>query len=117
MRVIIAGGRDFRPTLRWLGLVVSHLIELKATTIISGRARGADTFGERISAALCAKPALYPADWKLHGKAAGHIRNHQMAENADAVILLPGGAGTANMFATAQKLDLQIVDLRETSFD
>jgi len=117
MRVIIAGGRDFRPTLRWLGLVVNELIQLGATQIVSGRARGADTFGEAISAALCTKPALFPADWDEHGRAAGPIRNHQMAENADAVILLPGGAGTANMFATAQKLDLRIVDLRETSFD
>lgn len=45
------------------------------------------------------KLTKFPADWDKFGKAAGHIRNKQMAEEADALLLIWDGEskGSANM--------------------
>jgi hypothetical protein len=53
---------------------------------------------------------VFPADWKTHGKAAGPIRNRQMAKNAEALIALWDGnsRGTKNMIETATKLGLKV---------
>lgn len=47
----------------------------------------------------------FPADWKTHGMAAGHIRNHAMAKASDAAIILWDGEsrGAANMIKQSQK--------------
>lgn len=45
----------------------------------------------------------FKSDWEKHGKAAGPIRNKKMAEYADAVILFPGGKGTASMKKEAER--------------
>jgi UDP-N-acetylmuramoylalanine-D-glutamate ligase len=53
---------------------------------------------------------VYPADWKLHGKSAGHIRNQQMLDESkpDIVIAFPGGRGTANMIKRAKKAGVEV---------
>jgi uncharacterized phage-like protein YoqJ len=42
---------------------------------------------------------IYPANWRKYGKRAGHRRNQQMADNADALIALWDGEspGTRDM--------------------
>ena len=59
----------------------------------------------------CLEIFLIP-DWEHFGRAAGPIRNKKMAEYADAVILFPGGKGTASMLKEAQKAELTIYDYR-----
>jgi hypothetical protein len=72
--------------------------------------QGADRYGE-VWALNKGIPVTYMrADWKTHGKAAGPIRNRQMAEYSDAVVLFPGGAGTLSMKAQAEKAGLIIFD-------
>lgn len=57
----------------------------------------------------------FPADWKKYGKAAGPIRNDQMAQVADMVIAFWDGKskGTENMLRMANKygvkMDVQLV--------
>ncbi len=55
----------------------------------------------------------FPADWDKHGKAAGPIRNKQMAEYADALLLIWDGnsRGSMNMKKEAEKANLQIVEI------
>lgn len=47
----------------------------------------------------------FPADCKLHRKAAGPIRNEQMAQYADALILVWDGksAGSSSMLGLARR--------------
>lgn len=52
---------------------------------------------------------LFPADWKLHGKSAGFIRNTQMAAVAQRLIAFPGGKGTDHMIRTAQALKIPVI--------
>ena len=109
MKTIVAGSRK---------ATYDHVKEALAlcpwaaeiSTVISGTAQGADQYGEAW-ALLCGLPIeRYPADWGKHGKAAGPIRNRQMAENAEALIAVWDGAsrGTKNMIDTAKSLGLRV---------
>lgn len=112
MKVIIAGGRDHAPTPDEERCVRAVLAHNKATEVVSGGARGVDLWGENLAGLLGLTVKRFPADWERHGRSAGPIRNKQMADYADALIALPGGRGTANMVATARRLDLKVFDLR-----
>lgn len=117
MRVIVAGGRDFKETTENLLWLLATLKNLGATTILCGCARGADELGAYASKRLGLMLERYPADWDRYGKRAGPIRNRQMACNADALIAFPGGLGTANMKLEAQSRNLKIIEYMETSLN
>lgn len=73
------------------------------TEIVSGGARGIDTLGEQLADKLLIPVRRFPADWDTHGRAAGFIRNTEMAKHADALLAVWDGKsrGTAHMIATA----------------
>ena len=91
------------------------------TTVIHGAARGADTLASRwvreMNSMRNHDPIITeieePAKWKLHGKAAGPIRNQLMLveHKPDMVLAFPGGKGTANMIKIARWNGVPIVDL------
>lgn len=113
MRVIIAGGRDFVPKLRhWLMLDDLHE-QIQITRVICGMARGADLFGRNWAISVGMPVSEFPADWNKYGKSAGYLRNVQMAENADAVVLFAGGKGTQHMANIAREKGLKIYDWRD----
>ena len=109
MRIIIAGGRDFKPSEQDWFLVRDLLIAHRATEIISGGARGADAFGERMGNRMGITVRVFSAEWNKYGKLAGPRRNRLMAEYADAIILMPGGRGTDNMRFHARSNGLKIL--------
>lgn len=102
-KVIIAGGRDLVLTSDQITEAVAKSGFL-VTQIVSGNAKGVDTSGENWANAHGIAVVLFPALWDLHGKAAGPIRNREMATFADCLIAFPGGPGTANMIATMKRL-------------
>lgn len=67
--------------------------------IISGGARGADALGERFAKEHGHALEIHPAEGDKRGKAAGMIRNREMAKVADKVIAIWDGKsrGTKNM--------------------
>lgn len=97
MKVIVAGGRDYKPTSEAKEWLISKLKELKTTAIVCGCAKGADTFGKNVAIELGIEVLYFPPMWEEFGKSAGYKRNVQMAEIADHVILFPGGKGTEHM--------------------
>jgi hypothetical protein len=110
MKLIIAGGRYYAFTEADREFLDSMLDEV--TEVVSGGATGADKCGE-LWANLNGIPIkLFAADWNLLGRKAGPIRNQQMAEYADAVVLFPGGKGTESMYNNAKKYGLKIFDRR-----
>ena len=109
MRVIVAGGRDAQPAYE---LVVSAIAEsgIEITELVHGAARGIDSAAGEWAERNKIPIKVFPADWSQHGRAAGPIRNRQMAEYADALIAVWDGnsRGTKNMIETAQTLELQV---------
>ena len=109
MRVIIAGGRQYTLTEDdW-----TYLATLPITIVVSGGASGADQGGEDFADANDLPIRRFHADWRVYKRAAGPRRNKQMGEYADAVVLFPGGRGTASMEREAKKAGILIYDKRE----
>lgn len=76
---------------------------------------GADRWGKEYAALRAIDYKGYPVkpwEWKEYGKAAGPRRNRRMAQEADAVVLFSGGAGTQNMYNEAMGEALIIFDRR-----
>lgn len=109
MKFIVAGGRDFDDYER-LSDTINQLTGA-GDTIISGCAKGADSLGEKYAEAQSQilKLERFPADWEKYKKAAGYIRNHQMALVADGLIAFWDGRskGTKNMIEEAHKARLE----------
>ena len=106
LKVIIAGGRDYELT----DLDFSRLDELSIKEVVGGVAKGADSGGEFWAQSRKVPVKRFLADWKRFGRAAGPKRNQAMAEYADAVVLFPGGKGTASMRKLAEKEGIFIYD-------
>lgn len=110
-RIIIAGGRNFNDY-NLLKEKVDNIISNKRKThqiyIVSGKARGADSLGEKYANENGLNIMEFPADWDKHGKSAGYKRNLEMAENADALIAFWDGEsrGTKHMIDIAKEKNL-----------
>ena len=118
-KVIIAGSRNFNDydkMLKALDDLGIHLINIiDKIEIVSGHARGADSLGERFAKDYKYPLKIFPADWDKYGKAAGAIRNEQMARyasEADRGILvafpLGESRGTRNMIKLAKQYGLEV---------
>ena len=97
IRIIICGSRKFNDY-EFLKEKVTDIIsiirekteELKGIhldkdtpiRIISGRAAGADTLGEKYAKEFGYELSLFPAEWDRYGKYAGLMRNGDMAKFA-----------------------------------
>lgn len=137
IRIIIAGGRDFAinnpeapvhlqkydmnvvakayRTLNRLSGKLTLGRPLKDTLlVIQGEARGADTVGKRWASSLGLEIAPFPADWDTHGKAAGYIRNAEMAKLGTHLIVFWDGKskGTKNMIDTARREGVKVAMIR-----
>lgn len=75
-----------------------------------GHCKGTDLMAERYAKEEGFAFEIYPADWKKYGKAAGPIRNRQMAETSDTVIAFVSktASGTKNLIQNAKKLDKEL---------
>ncbi len=90
---IIAGSRDatYEQT---MAVIESCPFKDAITAVISGKCKGADTNGEFWAVIRNVMVLNFPADWNKHGKAAGPIRNSEMAKEANAAIIVPRSDGT-----------------------
>lgn len=108
MKTIVAGSRHCAD----VGVVLTAMNEsgYDITEVVSGCAPGVDTLGEEIALALSIPVKRFPADWERYGRAAGPIRNRQMAEYAEALVavLYPGSRGTLNMIKQAKERGLTV---------
>lgn len=109
MRVIIAGPRNFFDA-GFVSNKIKHFLGNTDWSLVCGEATGVDTIARTYCEANGIDIDSYPADWDNLGKAAGPIRNKQMAQNADALLAFWDGKspGTTDMIKTAKRLGLEI---------
>lgn len=108
MKTIISGSRSITDYASLL-LAISKC-DIEITEILSGAANGVDRLGERYAKENGLPLQKFQANWNKHGKAAGPIRNEEMAKNADALLALWDGKsrGTQDMINRAGKYKLKI---------
>ena len=112
LNVIVAGGRnysDYKTVKAKLDDFRSTLKPGREINIISGGATGADSLGERYAKENNLDIRRFSADWNQHGKAAGPIRNEQMAAEGDVLISFPGGTGTKNMIKNMRSRGKRVI--------
>lgn len=109
MKTIIAGSR----TITNYAIVLEAIRNsgFQVTEVVCGGAAGVDSLGELYAFEMDGVSIKkFPANWSLYGKKAGHIRNQEMAEYAEALIAVWDGksTGTQDMIARAQEKGLQV---------
>lgn len=111
MRVLVCGGRDYSDLDRVYQVLDGIHYRTPISCIIEGGAKGADYLAARWSAMRnLPDHARFPADWTVHGKAAGPRRNQRMVDEGkpDLVVAFPGGTGTADMVRRAKAAGIEV---------
>lgn len=81
-RIIVCGGRDFtdkKKFSKYLDIILSRYENIE---IVSGGAKGADSFSEEYAHEHGISITIFKANWSKYGKAAGPIRNKEMLKYA-----------------------------------
>ena len=127
MKVIIAGSRTFcfdkypdaleilQKAIDESGFEVSEVVSGNQYTWRHGSVvGGADYVGEQWAQQVDVDLKCFQADWPGFGKAAGPIRNREMANYGEALIALWDGSsrGTASMIKEMQKLNKKVYIFR-----
>jgi len=116
MRTIIAGSRSCGNIIQVAAAVKQSGFII--TSVVSGTAPGADRLGELWANLNSIPITRFPADWDKFKKAAGYIRNEEMANNADQVIVLWDGVspGSKHMIdiATRKGLAVSVYNFKPT---
>jgi hypothetical protein len=97
MKTIIAGSRTIHNPVHISSATAACGWDI--TEVVCGGAAGVDMLGANWAQANNIHIKMFPADWNQHGKKAGYLRNAEMAQYADALILIWDGTsrGSAMM--------------------
>lgn len=106
-KVGIVGSIDFPVP----ELVAAFVVALPATAVvISGGAKGVDTWAEEAARQCGLAVEIFHADWEGLGRKAGPIRNAQIVEASERIVAFWNGhsRGTLNTIVQAQRAGLPI---------
>lgn len=103
MRVVIAGSRTFHNYPLLKNIVQGSGFEI--TEVVNGGAKGADYCGVLYGTEYNIPIMTFQADWDKYNKAAGVIRNSEMADYADVaiIVMLVYSKGAMNMLFNMRK--------------
>jgi len=122
-RIIICGGRHFDSYEKLESIVDGVVGTLNLSNedieIVSGHCAGTDQLGEQYADKHGIKCAVFPAEWKKYGRAAGPVRNSQMIDYAAAsekpmvvAFVSPKSKGTLDTVRKAEKKGFKVVVTR-----
>ncbi len=119
IKIIIAGSRTFTDYV-FLKSKMDEIVRGMDKTkmvVVSGHARGADYLGERWARENGIEVEQHPARWDTYGKAAGPIRNQEMADSAGSegmLVAFPIGdsKGTMDMIRRAKRKGMKVIVYR-----
>lgn len=125
-RILVTGSRDLTDT----DLVHDALSEAFErydgdVVVIHGGARGADRMAgawARLMKRYGVKEAVFNADWRTNGRAAGPIRNQQMIDSKPDVVLAfymegAGNVGTSDCVKRARLAGLRVIEYTQPRRD
>lgn len=117
MQIVIAGSRNFKDHYK-VENYVCNLKELQLNTlndivIISGGAFGVDSLAASKATQLDLKTKIFYPEWDKYGKKAGPMRNEQMVQASDKVVVFWDGISRGSKstidFALKYKKDLEVI--------
>lgn len=115
-KIAVTGGRNYSNRKFVYTMLDSALEKFPNMTLVHGGATGADDLANDWAIENKIDVIIFEAEWDKLGKAAGPIRNKQMAEsNISFLIAFSGGSGTNNMFQECRRLGIPTWDLRFTT--
>lgn len=109
MKTIIAGSRTITDYKLLEKLIAA--INFEITEVVCGMAKGVDTLGQTYARLNNIKISYFRPRWELYGKSAGFKRNKEMANYAEAAIIVWDGFsnGSKNMIELSIKKGLTTV--------
>lgn len=117
MKVIVAGSREGFTYQDVVHAIAQAGIAQDVTEIVSGGAKGVDRFGEMWATYNEVPVKQFIPDWDGLGKKAGHVRNREMGDYADALIVLiyNDSKGSQGMLDYAKRKGLLVYEVRKYS--
>lgn len=115
--VIVCGGRAYSDRARVFAALDQAHAKAPITLVVhgacidtsTGELRGADRWADEWARERGVVVEPHPADFRTWGRAAGPMRNKQMAQaGAHGCIAFPGGAGTASMIRCAATFGIPV---------
>ena len=116
MKLCISGTRKMPQNDDWAVWVLARIEECQRAfgqieTLVHGDGKGVDwcagrareLAAQKYNFKLNCKLKTFPANWDEHGKAAGPMRNRQMADYADALLALPAKSGSKGTLNTVRE--------------
>lgn len=115
MKVIVCGGRNYNNQIFINDKLDELHIKKEIKTVIQGGASGADFCAGIWAKNKSIEVRQYDAEWKIHGRGAGAIRNRRMLYDGkpDLVVAFPGGKGTTDMKRQARNAGVQVIEYSE----
>lgn len=111
--VLVCGARDYARRERVFEVLDIYHGRIGPTMLIlTGGARGADTFAREWAVSRKVDHMVLHAKWELYGKSAGPIRNRRMAKRKPRLVLafhsnIDASKGTADMIGIAKDRDIK----------
>ena len=102
IRLAVVGSRTFTDRKLCWKMLDDLQTKYNIIEIISGGARGADSYGEAYADYHHIKKTIFPAEWDKYGKKAGYLRNIDIIKNCDVCIAFWDGESRG----TSHDLDL-----------
>jgi len=120
-RILVTGSRYYDNAYlvqKWLSRVVNHLHpeDAEPPTLIHGGAKGADSLADAYWKKMGWPIEVHEANWDEFGKAAGFLRNQDMAKaGADICVAFPQGEsrGTRMMMSLAKDYGITVLDVEK----
>ena len=108
LKIVIAGCRNYNnyyEAKEYIDFCIREIKKNNTIVILSGGCKGTDMLGERYAIENGYEIRKFVANWDKYGKAAGPIRNEQMAIEADYIICFWDykSRGTKSMIENAKK--------------
>ena len=109
-KIIISGSRHFSDYTLLKSVCNCLLKPYRNIQIVYGGANGADTLASQYAREMNHSLKLFSPNWNKYSRAAGPIRNKQMAEYSDGCIAFWDGKspGTKHMISQAKKYNITV---------